>query len=62
LVTPHVLRHAYATHSREPIEAIRELMGHNSIQTTAGYRHPVVENATNPLDDLLANGRVLPAR
>lgn len=62
LVTPHVLRHAYATHSREPIEAIRELMGHNSIETTAGYRHPVVEKATNPLDDLLANGRVLPAR
>ncbi|HWA25751.1 MAG TPA: tyrosine-type recombinase/integrase [Lacunisphaera sp.] len=53
LVTPHVLRHAYATHSREPIDTLRQLMGHVSIETTAGYRHPVVDAATNPLDDLL---------
>ncbi len=53
LITPHVLRHAYATHSREPIEALRILMGHISIETTAGYLHPVVNKATNPLDDLL---------
>jgi integrase len=53
VVTPHVLRHAYATHSREPIDALRLLMGHVSIETTAGYRHPVVEKASNPLDDLL---------
>lgn len=53
LVTPHVLRHAYATHSREQIDALRQLMGHVSLETTAGYRHPVVEAATNPLDDLL---------
>ena len=52
LVTPHVLRHAYATHSRESIDALRVLMGHVSIETTAGYRHPVVETASNPLDDL----------
>lgn len=53
LVTPHVLRHAYATHSREPIDALRQLMGHVSIETTAGYRHPVVAQASNPLDDLM---------
>jgi integrase len=53
LITPHVLRHAYATHSRESIDALRILMGHVSIDTTAGYRHPVVETATNPLDDLV---------
>ena len=53
-VTPHVLRHAYATHSREEIDALRKLMGHVSLETTAGYRHPVVAAATNPLDDLLA--------
>lgn len=53
LVTPHVLRHAYATHSREPIEALRQLMGHVSIETTSGYMHPLVDKATNPLDDLL---------
>jgi integron integrase len=52
-ITPHVLRHAYATHSREQIETLRQLMGHVSIETTAGYRHPLVEAATNPLDDLV---------
>jgi len=53
LITPHVLRHAYATHSREPIESLRQLLGHSSIETTAGYIHPVVDRASNPLDDLL---------
>jgi integrase len=53
VVTPHTLRHAYATHSREPIDSLRQLLGHSSIQTTAGYLHPVVDQASNPLDDLL---------
>jgi integrase len=53
LISPHILRHAYATHSREAIEALRQLMGHSSIETTAGYRHPAIEAATNPLDDIL---------
>ena len=52
-ITPHVLQHAYATHPREQIDALRQLMGHVSIETTAGYRHPVAEQASNPLDDLL---------
>jgi integrase len=51
-ITPHVLRDAYAAHSRESIEALRVIMGHISIETTAGYRHPVIAGATNPLDDL----------
>ena len=37
IVTPHVLRHAYATHSRESLDALRRLLGHSSIETTAGY-------------------------
>jgi integrase len=53
VVTPHVLRHAYATHSRESLDALRQLLGHNSIETTAGYLHPVIDKASNPLDDLL---------
>lgn len=57
LISPHVLRHAYATHSREAIEALRQLMGHTSIETTAGYRHPAIEAATNPLDDILGAPR-----
>ncbi len=54
IVTPHVLRHAYATHSRESLDALRRLLGHSSIETTAGYLHPEVDRASNPLDDLLA--------
>jgi integrase len=57
LISPHVLRHAYATHSREAIDALRQLMGHSSIETTAGYRHPTIEAATNPLDDILCAQR-----
>ena len=52
-VTPHVLRHAYATHSRESLDALRRLLGHSSIETTAGYLHPEIDKASNPLDDLL---------
>jgi integrase len=53
LMTPHVLRHAYATHSRESIDSLRQLLGHSSLETTATYLHPVVDRAGNPLDDLL---------
>jgi integrase len=52
-ITPHVLRHAYATHSRESMDTIRQLLGHSSLETTAGYLHPVIDRAGNPLDDLL---------
>jgi integrase len=61
LITPHVLRHAYATHSRESLDSLRQLLGHSSLETTAGYLHPTVDRASNPLDDLLEateqNGR-----
>jgi integrase len=52
-ITPHVLRHAYATHSKESMDALRILLGHSSLETTATYLHPVVDKAGNPLDDLL---------
>jgi integron integrase len=52
-LTAHVLRHAYATHSRESLDALRELLGHSSLETTAGYLHPVVAKASNPLDDMV---------
>jgi integrase len=52
-ITPHVLRHAYATHSRESMDTLRQLLGHSSLETTAGYLHPVIDRAGNPLDDLL---------
>jgi integrase len=53
-ITPHVLRHAYATHSREPMDSLRQLLGHSSLETTATYLHPVIDRASNPLDDLVS--------
>jgi integrase len=52
-ITPHVLRHAYATHSRESMDSLRQLLGHSSLETKAGYLHPTIDRAGNPLDDLL---------
>jgi integrase len=56
LISSHSLRHAYATHSRETVDALSKLLGHSSIVTTAGYRHAVVDRASNPLDDMLGAG------
>jgi len=41
-VSPHWMRHAYATHSIEngaPIPFVKEVLGHASIETTAKYMH-----------------------
>jgi len=57
LITPHILRHGYATHllsAGVDIRTVGELMGHNSIETTAGYVHPQISRAPNPLDLLAA--------
>jgi integrase/recombinase XerD len=54
----HTLRHSYATHLLETgtdIRFIKELLGHNSIQTTIRYTHVSLRQITlirSPLDDL----------
>lgn len=59
-ITSHCLRHSFATHSLEAgvrLHVLQQLMGHNDLETTAGYLHVTKDGATSarsPLTDLLA--------
>lgn len=53
VVTPHVLRHAYATHAMQQgafVRDVQEVMGHANLETSMGYLHAESSRVRSPLD------------
>lgn len=62
-ITPHCLRHAFATHAMQSgndIKTVQDLLGHEDLNTTAIYLHADAARGTSPLDVLAAPRPVIP--
>jgi len=58
-ITPHVLRHTFATHMYErgvPADAISRIMGHDSIEETSLYIHVPEEMKKKALEKIRIPG------
>lgn len=56
LITPHNLRHSYATHVIDAGASVRDVqsaLGHKSLDTTQGYVHPDGLRVRSPLETSL---------
>lgn len=52
-LTPHVLRHGFASDFTGDIQLLQETMGHKYIETTMGYRHLRNHDHPSPIDGLV---------
>ena len=54
-ITPHHLRHAYATHCLDRgtnVRALQMALGHKSLETTMGYCHADALSVRSPIDSM----------
>jgi site-specific recombinase XerD len=55
-ITPHLLRHAFATHARHGGAFVRDLqvvLGHNHLETTMVYLHTEADRVASPLREFV---------